>query len=197
MTQYRLLISREVLHQLRTLEQAAKTQQPGGLRAREYRALRAGLRALANGDEAAFDGKRLGFKTHDLSDCAEIKLPVIPESRGDRALGPSHRLIYREFTPDDDGPPYREVLCFEHRGNDRPFEVAAQRLGRETGKRLNLLRGVADQRPGPVRQPLPLDLARALKGLASPRGATTPSGALHPSAASHAVRRPPEPLRDR
>lgn len=135
MTQYRLLVHRHVLHELRTLERAAATQQPGGLRDREYRALRAGLRAIANGEEAAFDGKRLGFATHDLSDCAEIKLPVIPESRANHELGPSHRLIYREFEPEDGGPPYREVVCFTHRGANRPFDVAANRLNRAVGVR--------------------------------------------------------------
>jgi hypothetical protein len=31
---------------------------------REFRALKAGLRAVVNGDEAAFDGKRLGYSPH-------------------------------------------------------------------------------------------------------------------------------------
>jgi hypothetical protein len=163
MTQYRVLVHRDVLQYLRTLERAASTQQPGGLRDRELRALRAGLRALANGEEEHFEGKRLGFTTHDLSDCAEIKLPVIPESRGNRELGSSHRLIYREFESDDGGPPYREVVCFEHRGGNRPFEVAAKRLGRAVGvRRLTLNALGASSDIAPIRQPLPADLRRAL-----------------------------------
>jgi hypothetical protein len=196
-TPYRLLISREVLHQLRTLERAAATQQRGGLRDREYRGLRAGLRAIANGEEADFDGKRLGFRTHDLSDCAEIKLPVIPESRGNHALGPSHRLIYREFDAEDGGPPYREVVCFEHRGQNRPFDVAAGRLERATGVRHQTLNtSAASSNIAPIRQPLPPDLAQALKGIEgnpSPRGATAPPGsAPRPTAPPGVVRRPPE-----
>ncbi|MEU4293830.1 hypothetical protein AB0E63_36900 [Kribbella sp. NPDC026596] len=177
MTQYRLLVHRDVLHYLRTLERAAATQQPGGLRDRELRALKAGLRAIANGEEEHFEGKRLGFTTHDLSDCAEIKLPVIPESRGNRELGSSHRLLYREFEPEDGGPPYREVVCFEHRGGNRPFDVAAKRLGRAVGVRRQTLHALgASSDIAPVRQPLPPDLRKALaaaSGVAPARGAVT------------------------
>lgn len=206
MTAYRLVLQPDVGRQLAALAQAAKTQ-PGGLRDREFRALRIALRTIANGAEATADGKRLGYSPehHDLRDCAEIKVPVIQETRHNHELGPSHRLLYREFDSPDDGPPIREVLCFEHRGNDRPFEVAAQRLGRETGKRVQTLRGVSNQRPhngparpgesGPVRQPLPPDLARALKGIEgnpSPRGAVRPPGSAQPTAPPGSVRRPPE-----
>jgi len=98
MTQYRLLLKDQLMQQLTALSRAAKSQ-PGGLRDREFRALKTGLRALAEGREVAFDGKRLGYSPehHDLSDCAEIKLPVIQETRHNHDLGPSHRLIYREF----------------------------------------------------------------------------------------------------
>lgn len=183
MTRYRLLVREEVLHQLAALKQAAATQQPGGLRDREHRALKLGLQALANGDEERFDGKRLGYATHDLSDCAEIKLPVIPESRGNNELGPSHRLVYREFESDDGGPPYREVVCFEPRKDDRPFKVAAARLGREAGVRSAAVRAatrvalgtVAQSGPAaPIRQALPSDLRKAVaaaSGVAAAPGA--------------------------
>jgi hypothetical protein len=162
MTQYRLLVNHELLLYLRELERAATTQ-PGGLRTRELRALRAGLRAIANGEEADFEGKRLRFTTHDLSDCAEIKLPVIPETRGSHELGASHRLIYREFQSEDGGPPYREAICFEHRRADRPFEVAAKRLRRETAIRRNTLKSYgASSDIAPIRQALPQDLRIAL-----------------------------------
>ncbi|TCC17136.1 hypothetical protein [Kribbella sindirgiensis] len=162
MSQYRLLVNQELLLYLRELERAAATQ-PGSLRARELRALRAGLRAIANGEEADFEGKRLRFATHDLSDCAEIKLPVIPETRGSQELGASHRLIYREFQPEDGGLPYREAICFEHRKNDRPFEVAAKRLGREASVRRNTLKSYgASSDIAPIRQALPQDLRIAL-----------------------------------
>jgi hypothetical protein len=193
MMQYRLLIAKDVLHHLRELERAAATQQRGGLRDRELRALRAGLRAIANGEEAHFEGKRLGFTTHDLSDCAEIKLPVVPEAGGNRELGPSHRLIYREFEPEDGGPPYREVVCFQHRGGNRPFDVAAKRLGRAVGVRRQALKAFgATSDIAPIRQALPPDLRKALAAasdVAHPRGAANsrPSyGGSAPRTSDHA-----------
>jgi hypothetical protein len=177
-TQYRLLVRQEVLHQLAALKQAAATQQPGGLRDREHRALKLGLQVLTRGDETSFDGKRLGNAAHDLSDCAEIKLPVIPESRRNNELGPSHRLVYREFEAADGGLPYREVVCFEPRRDDRPFDIAAARLGRAPGARIQVLETAAGTSDvGPIRQPLPPDLRRALaaaSGVAHPAGATIP-----------------------
>ncbi|MGW6199714.1 hypothetical protein ACWF0M_26425 [Kribbella sp. NPDC055110] len=176
MSQYRLLVNHELLLYLRELERAATTQ-PDSLRARELRALRAGLRAIANGEEADFEGKRLRFATHDLGDCAEIKLPVIPETRGSQELGASHRLVYREFQPEDGGPPYREAVCFEHRKDDRPFEVAAKRLGREVGVRRNTFRLYgASSDIAPIRQALPQDLRIALAAASSVAPA---SGAVH------------------
>jgi hypothetical protein len=186
MTEYRLLIRPEVRLQLATLKRAAETQQPGGLRDREYQALTLGLRAILNGREEHFSGKRLGYATHDLSDCAEIKLGVIPETRRNHELGPSHRLIYREFEAEDGGPPYREVIAFEPRKNDRPFQVAAARLGREAGVRSEAVRAatrialgtVAQSGPtAPIRQPLPPDLRKAVavaSGVASATGAVKP-----------------------
>jgi hypothetical protein len=163
MTQYRLLVREEVLQQLAALRHAAGTQQPGGLRDREFRALEMGLRAVAHGQEEHFSGKRLGYRTHDLRDCAEIKLSVVPESRGSRELGPSHRLIYREFEAEDGGPPYRQVIAFEPRKDDRPFEVAAARLGRDRGVRFRTFRPVAQTASSaPIRQSLPPDLRKAL-----------------------------------
>jgi len=187
MTQYRLLLRVEVGRQLAALRRAAETQ-PGGLRDREYRNLNLGLRVLANGKEESFDGKRLGLGRHDLRDCAEIKLAVVQEARYNHDLGPSHRLIYREFEAEDGGLPYREVICFEHRAKDRPFEVAAARLGRADGMRLKSLQGVANPRPqlgprpacqaAPARQPLTPDLRTALaasSGVAPARGAVNPT----------------------
>jgi hypothetical protein len=148
------------------------------LRDREYRALQIGVRALIDGREASFDGKRLGYRSHDLSDCAEIKLPVIPESRRNNELGPSHRLLYREFESEDGGLPYREIICFEPRKDDRPFEVAAARLGRARGTRIESLEVVgATSDAAPVRQRLPPDLSKALaaaSGVAHASGATSP-----------------------
>ena len=163
MRQYRLLVQPAVWEYFRALERAAATQQPGGLRDRELQALRVGLRALVNGDEAQFGGKRLGFTTHDLSDCAEIKLAVIPESRGNHQLGPSHRLLYREFEPEDGGLPYREVVAFAPRRGGRAFHDAANHLGRAEGvRRQTLHAAAATSAMAPIRQPLPPDLRAAL-----------------------------------
>ena len=186
MTQYRLVLLPEVMQRLAALSHAAKTQGPGGLRTREFHALQVGLRALADGREEEFDGKRLSYRRHDLSDCAEIKLAVVPETRQHRArpIPPTH---YREFEPEDGGPPYRQVVVFAHRGADRPFEEAAARLGRRAGARL---RGVQAASPtttphtsaaAPIRQFLPPDLRAALAAagdVAAARGAvsTQPSG---------------------
>lgn len=185
MTQYRLLLREEVMQQLAALSQAAKTQGPGGLRTREFRGLQVGLRALADGLEGEYDGKRLSYHRHDLSDCAEIKLAVIPETRHNIELGPSHRLIYREFEPEDGGLPYRQVVAYAHRGADRPFEEAASRLGRQSGTRLRAIRpSITPDNPpsspiAPIRQPLPPDLRRAL------------AAASNVAPASGAVRRTP------
>jgi hypothetical protein len=190
MTHYRLLLRPEVLHQLAALARAAQTQGPGGLRTREFLALKAGLRALAEGREEEYDGKRLTYRRHDLCDCAEIKLAVIPESRHNIELGPSHRLIYREFEAEDGGPPYREVVTFAHRGNDRPFTEAAARLSRRSGTRL---RGLQEATPSPtpspaapIRQQLPPDLRTALAAAANvapASGAVTALTAPHTPAA--------------
>jgi hypothetical protein len=198
MTQYRLLLRPEMIRQLAALSRAAQTQ-PDGLRDREYRALKIGLLALADGREESFDGKRLGYSSEhqDLRDCAEIKLPVVHETRYDHELGPSHRLVYREFEPEDGGLPFREVICFEHRKDDRPFDVAGTRLAREAGSRLRTLQGVSDTRPhvgprppgeaAPVRQPMPPDLRAALaaaSGIAPARGAINTPVASAPSTAA-------------
>ncbi|MFG1819498.1 hypothetical protein ACGFIF_37450 [Kribbella sp. NPDC049174] len=178
MTQYRLLIHREVLQQLAVLKRAAATQTPGGLRRRELEALELGLRALAHGQEELFAGKRLGFGKYDLSDCAEIKLPVIPEARRNHELGPSHRLLYREFEAEDGGLPYREIVAFEPRKNDRPFDVAAARLGRARGTRIQTLAGVAvTSHAAPIRQALPPDIRDAI---AATSGVGRASGAVRP-----------------
>lgn len=185
--QFRILIRPRLRRQLAMLEQAAASQ-PGSLRDREFRALRLGLRALAEGRETDFDSKRLGYSPdhHDLRDCAELKVPVIAESRYGHDLGPSHRLVYREFEPEDGGLPYREAVCFEPRAADRPFEVAGASLEREIGQPNPDLAHLPNHRPsfqrgsaeptGPPRLPLPPDLRKALaaaSAVAPARGAVT------------------------
>lgn len=194
MTQYRLLLRKEVMQQLAALSRAAETQGPGGLRTREFRGLQVGLRALADGHEEEYDGKRLSHHRHDLSDCAEIKLAVIPETRHNIELGPSHRLIYREFEPEDGGLPYRQVVAYAHRGADRPFEEAASRLGRQSGTRLRVVRPAItpDNHPpstvAPIRQPLPPDLRIAL---AAASNVAPASGAVRRAPAAEKTRTTP------
>jgi hypothetical protein len=170
---FRLLVRPRLRRELAMLEHAAASQ-PGSLRGREFRALKLGLQALAEGREDEYDGKRLGYSPdhHDLRDCAELKVPVVPESRHGHDLGPSHRLIYREFEAEDGGPPYREAVCFAPRGSDLPFQIAGTRLGREIGQPVPELAHLANHRPtfqrgaaeptGPPRLPLPPDLRKAL-----------------------------------
>ena len=172
-TQFRILVRPRLRRQLALLEHAAATQ-PDSLRGREFRALKLGLQALAEGREEEYDGKRLGYSPghHDLRDCAELKVPVIPESHYGNDLGPSHRLIYREFEPEDGGLPYREAICFAPRRNNLPFEIAGTRLQREIGRPAPELAHLPNYRPtfrrgaaeptGPPRLPLPPDLRKAL-----------------------------------
>jgi hypothetical protein len=195
--QFRILVRPALRRHLAMLETAAKAQ-PSSLRDREFQALRLGLRALADGREDEFSGKRLGYARghHDLRDCAEIKLPVIPEVRYGDDLGPSHRLIYREFEAEDGGLPYREAVCFEPRRANRPFEVAGARLQREIGQPNPDLAHLPNYRPafqrggaeptGPPRMPLPPDLRRAL---AVASDVAPAAGAA--SSPSAPVRRPP------
>jgi hypothetical protein len=205
-TQYRLIIRPELRQHLFALQQAAKSQ-PGGLRDREFRAVIDGLKALAEGREEDFNGRRLGYSAehHDLRDCAELKVPVISESRGDRELGPSHRLIYREFEPADGGLPYREAVCFAPRRDDRPFIAAAEILNRKLGVRVQEFNSIPDRRPtsgphaqqgpaAPVRQPLPPDLRKALAAasdVAPARGAPNATPAAQSSATTHHRGDPP------
>jgi hypothetical protein len=186
MTAYRLLVMPEVKQQLGALKRAAETQQHGGLREREYQALVLGLRAIVNGREEYFNGKRLGYSTHDLSDCAEIKLAVVPETRGNHELGPSHRLIYREFEAEDGGAPYREVIAFEPRKDDRPFEVAAARLGREAGVRSQAVRTATRIALSTVRQ----------SGATAPIRQTTATGPPRRSGSSRRCRARPQRSED-
>ena len=69
--QFRLIVRPRLRRQLAMLERAA-AYQPGGLRDREYRALKLSLQALAEGRQNDFDSKRLGYSPahHDLRDCA-------------------------------------------------------------------------------------------------------------------------------
>lgn len=135
------------------------------------------LDVLKEGRERDFHGERLGFSPehYDLRDCAEIKVAVFQEyNRSGKPMGPSHRMIYREYEPPVDDPrPVREVLAFEHRKGGLPYEVAATAINRQRGRAVDSLHHLPAPRPAvgadkdpdrpitPPRLPLPTDLAAA------------------------------------
>lgn len=198
---YHLVLHPDLQAQLRDLHAAAQ-QDPSGPEAKQFAAVRTGLAALRAGREADFEGERLGYSDRhsDLRDCAEIKLPVVAElNRRGRPMGPSHRLTYREFEGPDQAP-VRQVLAFEPRKDGRPFEVTADRLGRTRGAPLAELDSLPNTEPavgpekdptrpvGPVRRPLPADLAQAMKALEGnppATGAATPPSGNHQRPANH------------
>ncbi len=142
------------------------------------------MAALRDGRESAYEGKQLGYGpgSHDLRDCAELKVPVFDEYKHDGSrLGPSHRVTYREFdplpkvengrvVPDPSALPYRHVVAFEHRADD-PAAVTGNRLGRTRGFPMRDLQGLGGGRPSvgpqragarttPNRVPAPPDLIK-------------------------------------
>lgn len=104
----------------------ARTNDPQGDAAKEYVAVIKALKALQEGREREYVGKRLtsGRSSYDLRDCAQLKVAVFDEYKDNGwPLAPSHRLTYREFDPlpkveggrvvvDPDAQPYREVVAF-------------------------------------------------------------------------------------
>lgn len=212
---YHLILHEDLRAQINVLNEERK-RNPSGEAAKEYVAVIKGLQALRDGREGEYQGKQLGYGpgSHDLRDCAELKVPVVAEfTPGGHARGPSHRLVYREFDPlptvqdgrvvnDPNAPAYRQVVTFAHRGDD-PAAITGQRLARVRGipdRNLHGLTGggrpeVGPQRPGvqttPHRVPVPQDLLRQAAILRdSPPPGTRPA----PSAAPQAkVSRPDGP----
>lgn len=151
--------------------------------------------AVEWGQEAEHGGERLGFseRHYDLRDCAEIKVDVLDEHYPNgKSMGPSHRLIYREFEPTGDDPrPIRQIVAFEHRKDGLPFKVAAERLGRDKGAEYPGLAGLPNTRPAvgkqkdpnrpitPYRMPLPADVAAAV--VTAPKGLPTHTRSRPPS----------------
>lgn len=151
---------------------------PQGKPATELGALLDALDALRDGREREFDGERLGYSTvHvDLRDCAELKVPVTREYNAfGRPLGPSHRLIYREFEPlPGDTKPIREPIAFGRRANGEVFRMGGDELGRVSGREVSALQELPNSVPAlgpnkepnrpltPVRMPLPPDIAAAI-----------------------------------
>lgn len=174
------------------------------------------IKALQSGREDAYEGKQLGYgpQSHDLRDCAELKVPVVREfTPGGFPRGPSHRLVYREFDPlptvqdgrvvqDPDAKPYRQVIAFGHRSEDLAA-TAGLRLARSRGLPVQELHGLTgggrpaigkdlrDVQTTPHRMPVPPDLIRQAAILRdSPPAGTAPKPAGAPEAN---VNRPPGP----
>jgi hypothetical protein len=178
---FRLVIHPELKAQIDLLAAAHKRYEDGErspeneLASKEFQAVMAALKSLRDGREIAVNeetrqpgqyvGKQLqyGPSSHDLRDCAEIKVPVVQEygDRGQR-LGPSHRLVYQEFeappkfeggkeVPDPEALPVRYVVAFEARSND-PAGVTGERLGRARGIPERDLQHLSNSRPDVGRQ---------------------------------------------
>lgn len=188
--QFRLFVRRRVKRQLQALS-AGVAHDPHGPAAARLSALLSALETVEAGQEMSLDGKRLGYSSqhYDLRDCAEIKVPIVQEfSREGRPLGPSHRLIYREFfAPDDEQLPVREVICCEPRADGLAFEIAARDLGRIRTIEFDELRDLPNiapalgpnkdrERPSaPPRLPLPPEIAVALGTMVRSRPIHDPS----------------------
>jgi hypothetical protein len=175
---------------------------------REFNAAMKAMKALQEGREGEYVGKRLasGRGSYDLRDTAELKVAVFDEYKDNGwPLGPSHRLTYREFDPlpkvedgrvvaDPDARPYRHVIAFAHRADD-PAAITGQRLGRSRGLLEPGLYGVGGgvrpsvgpQREGapttPHRIPVPGDLLKQAQILRdSPPAGTAPKPPSAPQA---------------
>jgi len=210
MKRYHLIIHGDLRDQLDELSRAYK-RDPGSDSGKEYVAAIKALKALSEGREAEYEGKQLGYgpSSHDLRDCAELKVPVVERTRNGRPMGPSHRMTYREFSPlptvedgrvvvDPDALPYRQVVAFEFRGaTPDPAAVTGQRLGRNRGMPERDLHGVTGggrpsvgpQQQGvqttPHRIPVPPDLIKQAAILRdSPPAGTTGAPKNPPDAAA-------------
>lgn len=151
---YDLVIHPRLLERL-ALKAYESACHPAGISSKELHAARWALEVLRQGREEFFDGKRLGRsdKHVDLRDCAEIKVPVVQEynSRG-RPLGPSHRMIYREYALPGWERPVREVISFAPRADGLPFKLAGDDLDRPIGMELDDLEGVENTPPAVGRE---------------------------------------------
>lgn len=132
---------------------------PGSVNAKEFYAALSAFDVLREGRERYYDGERLGYSPshYDLRDCAEIKVPVIQEyNRRGRPLGPSHRMIYREYDPPRAPDlPVREIVAFAPRADGQSFGTAGDELNRTRGAELETLEGFLNTKPalGPDKDP--------------------------------------------
>lgn len=226
--QYILLIDPQLREQMGRLH-AAHQRDPNSNAGREFTAAMQALTALREGREGDYQGKQLGYgsSSHDLRDCAELKVPVFGVNRTDRdgrPRSPSHRMTYREFeamprtSQGADGQlvreqgalPFRHVVAFEaRRGSPDPASVTGQRLGRTRGMQVRDLAGLGGGRPDvgpqraeasttPNRIPVPADMMEAAR-FAQDRAMPSAQGAVRaPDAAgSPPAKRAQAPATDR
>jgi hypothetical protein len=178
--QFELYLRRRVERQLKAISSAV-AYDPRGPAAHKLCVLLDALEAVESGEEARLGGERLGYSPqhYDLRDCAEIKVPMVQErNRTGKSLGPSHRMIYREFFPMEGSLPVREILCCEPRANGTAFQVAGRELDRSVTIEVEELRELPTVTPAigsrkdpdlpisPPRLPMPPDVAAAIRTLA-------------------------------
>jgi hypothetical protein len=155
---YRIILHSRLEQDWQSREQRAN-QDPNGPEADFLRAGAGAVEVLRDGREAEMKGERLGFSTahYDLRDCAEIKVPVVQEyGKNGKPLGPSHRMIYREFQPAADDPrPIRQVVGFGERKNGAVFEQVGSNLERSKGRSAEALQELSNTEPalGPKKDP--------------------------------------------
>jgi hypothetical protein len=213
MTQFHLLMHEDHRRHMDQLFAAYKAD-PTSREGKEFAAAYSAMKALTDGQEGQYEGKRLGFgrDSHDLSDCAELKVPALrPGEHGNTVVGPSHRLIYREFenpfpqvvdgrvVKDENAKPFRQIVAFEYRAaSPDPASVAGRRLDRTRGIDATGLTRIGGGRPSggpqragepttPHRIPMPPELmnaARMLHGTAPAGRATQVSNAANQTAAN-------------
>jgi hypothetical protein len=212
---YHLIID-EALKAEMSAGQAAWKADPRSAAGHQFNAAMKALKALQEGREGEYEGKRLGYgpRSYDLRDTAQIKVPVFEEYKDNGwPMGPSHRMTYREFdplpkveggkvVPDTEARPFRHVVAFAHRSED-PAAITGERLGREQGRPDRALYGLTGGgRPSvgprrdagqttPHRTQVPPDLLHAARLLSgSPPAGTAPRPEPAPRANVNRARGP-------
>ncbi|MFE7115011.1 hypothetical protein ACFU99_06245 [Streptomyces sp. NPDC057654] len=122
----RLLPTAGLKQDLQTLHDAAVMHPHGP----EGRLLRVALNQLGRIGQGAPGTHPLEYMPSypDLSDCETTYVGADPYEK------PSHRIVWRERTPQRPGEPVtREVLALGERANGQAYYMAGQRLGRPVG----------------------------------------------------------------
>ena len=80
MTSYHLIFDEDLRQEIDRLS-AEYRRDPNSPAGREYVGVINAIKALQSGRQDAYEGKQLGYgpQSHDLRDCAELKVPVVAE----------------------------------------------------------------------------------------------------------------------